>query len=165
MDPVAGGVALGAGAVRAEEYWHNKRQQAEQNQDLSDQADTEKSVVAPQQEQQQVSTRTIVPSDTDRTVSNASQSVMTDSTVPTSISGSGDAPIAVASIPISTRPTTLLSEDMLTKEIHTAYDTNPDGSVNARPTGEIFPTVLRHDTDTSISALHVPGEYPRAAAL
>jgi hypothetical protein len=33
------------------------------------------------------------------------------------------------------------------------------GSV-MHPTGHIFPSVMRHDTDISVSDLHVPGEYP-----
>lgn len=43
----------------------------------------------------------------------------------------------------------------------TAYDTNPDGSQNAHFTGRIFPAIIRHDTDISVSNLHVPGEYPK----
>lgn len=43
--------------------------------------------------------------------------------------------------------------------IHTQYDTARDGRVNAHPTGHIFPAVLRHNTDVSVSDLHVPGEY------
>jgi len=43
----------------------------------------------------------------------------------------------------------------------TAYDTNPDGSQNAHFTGRIFPAVIRHNTDVSVSNLHVPGEYPK----
>ena len=31
----------------------------------------------------------------------------------------------------------------------------------AHETGSVFPKIIRHDTDMSISALHVPGEYPR----
>ncbi|KAK4983300.1 phosphatidylinositol 4,5-bisphosphate-binding protein [Elasticomyces elasticus] len=31
----------------------------------------------------------------------------------------------------------------------------------AHQTGRLFPRVLRHDTDMSVSRLHVPGEYPR----
>lgn len=32
----------------------------------------------------------------------------------------------------------------------------------AHVTGEFFPRVVRHDTDLSVSKLHVPGEYPAA---
>ena len=31
----------------------------------------------------------------------------------------------------------------------------------ARPTGNLFPSLLRHNTDMSVSALHVPGEFPK----
>jgi len=33
-------------------------------------------------------------------------------------------------------------------------------SRGAHETGRIFPSVLRHDTDMSVSGLHVPGEFP-----
>jgi len=31
----------------------------------------------------------------------------------------------------------------------------------ARETGQIFPTVLRHSTQMSVSQLHVPGDFPK----
>ncbi|TKA75280.1 hypothetical protein B0A55_05086, partial [Friedmanniomyces simplex] len=34
-------------------------------------------------------------------------------------------------------------------------------SQGAHETGRFFPTIVRHDTNISISALHVPGEYPK----
>ena len=33
----------------------------------------------------------------------------------------------------------------------------------AHETGHIFPSVVRHDTDISVSQLHVPGEFPKKA--
>ncbi|KAM0709949.1 hypothetical protein Q7P35_002311 [Cladosporium inversicolor] len=33
----------------------------------------------------------------------------------------------------------------------------------AHETGQIFPKVIRHDTDISVSQLHVPGEFPKKA--
>lgn len=33
----------------------------------------------------------------------------------------------------------------------------------ARETGHIFPSVVRHDTNMSVSRLHVPGEFPKPA--
>ena len=33
----------------------------------------------------------------------------------------------------------------------------------AHETGQIFPKVIRHDTDISVSQLHVPGEFPKRA--
>ena len=33
----------------------------------------------------------------------------------------------------------------------------------AHETGRIFPKILRHDTDISVSQLHVPGKFPRGA--
>lgn len=43
---------------------------------------------------------------------------------------------------------------------HTVYDTDPvSGRPNARATGSMFPAVLRHNADVSVSRLHVPGEF------
>lgn len=36
-------------------------------------------------------------------------------------------------------------------------------SRGAHETGQIFPKVIRHDTDISVSQLHVPGEFPKKA--
>jgi len=33
----------------------------------------------------------------------------------------------------------------------------------AHETGTIFPKVIRHDTEMSISQLHIPGKYPKQA--
>ncbi|KAJ9647009.1 phosphatidylinositol 4,5-bisphosphate-binding protein [Coniosporium tulheliwenetii] len=35
------------------------------------------------------------------------------------------------------------------------------GPTQMRETGRIFPAVLRHNTDVSVSQLHIPGEYPK----
>lgn len=48
----------------------------------------------------------------------------------------------------------------------TADATNPENlggleSEGAHETGKIFPTVIRHDTEMSISQLHVPGKFPK----
>ena len=43
---------------------------------------------------------------------------------------------------------------------HTVYNTDPvSGRPNARATGSVFPAVLRHDADVSVSGLHIPGEF------
>jgi hypothetical protein len=43
---------------------------------------------------------------------------------------------------------------------HTVYDTDPvSGRPNARATGSMFPAVLRHDADVSVSGLHIPGGF------
>jgi hypothetical protein len=43
---------------------------------------------------------------------------------------------------------------------HTLYNTDPvSGRPNARATGSMFPAVLRHDADVSVSGLHIPGEF------
>jgi len=43
---------------------------------------------------------------------------------------------------------------------HTVYNTDPvSGRPNARATGSMFPAVLRHDADVSVSGLHIPGKF------
>lgn len=38
-------------------------------------------------------------------------------------------------------------------------------SEGAHETGAVFPRVVRHDTEMSVSRLHVPGEYPRSGTI
>ena len=83
-------------------------------------------------------------------------------------------PLTVLAEPVADLPTELTVPQPASAEIsaapttaeanHTAYDTNPDGSVNATRTGTVFP-ILRHNTDTSVSNLHIPGEFPRGTGL
>lgn len=48
-------------------------------------------------------------------------------------------------------------------EAKTANDAVP-GDSHAHQTHHIFPSVIRHDTSTSVSQLHVPGEFPASRA-
>jgi hypothetical protein len=151
MAPAAAGTQIGAaGALGAEEYWRGKRQEAEERQAAQevDTADTPKTpVVAGQPPQAPVAASS------------------TEQTPHTPITVSGRSDTAMSTLSQSTVPTELSVSPAVERTEHTLYDTNPDGSVNATPTGRIFPTVLRHNTDTSASNLHVPGEFPKAPAI
>jgi len=165
MALAAGGAVLEAGAFGAGEYWHNKRQQAEQLPQ-----DTHKDEALP--EAVEPAAAPIPLRNPTRTLDGA-----TDESAPGS---TGPASRFSASTTGSEFPTGAASSqqeksegsgleggsgaDAATAPAHTAYDTNSDGSVNARRIGRIFPSVIRHDTSTSISNLHVPGEYLRGSA-
>jgi len=123
------------------EHWREKRTAVEERQQLSDSTDTEKMAVV----QDQVPLPVPVSAVSERTMSEGATSILSESTAATELS---ESPIA-SKVKFGSMGG------------HTQYDTNPDGTVNAKPTGTIFPTVLRHNTDTSVSNLHIPGEFPR----
>lgn len=54
--------------------------------------------------------------------------------------------------------TTAPSEAGLERE----RDRERDGRAGVRPTGHLFPSVVRHDTDMTVTQLHVPGEFGAA---
>lgn len=76
--------------------------------------------------------------------------------------------LASISFPASQQDTSVLSQTNAIDNtasvdtVHTESDTMlEDGpSRGLHKTGHMFPSVLRHDTSTSISQLHVPGEFP-----
>jgi hypothetical protein len=201
MAPAAGGAAVGASAIGAEEYWQDQRRKGEE---LEAQQERER--------QAAVNGNNLVPPEpmkrpsngvNDRAISDVATSpTRTESTAPTTVSGFDQemgnvTPVVIPSTTagVHTQPTATTAENPMfapatvapeglhkqavsstvvpnsvpsssttTAQVvsHTAYDTNRDGSINAHGTGNIFP-ILRHDTDTSISNLHVPGEFPRAS--
>lgn len=194
MAPAVSGAALGAGAVGAEEYWRNRRKEAE--------AQREERALNP-------AFGPLAEGTTEKMPVDSSPSTFTDSTAPTSFNGNstdtnysmlivplqgvttakspvlgegnipGAAPLYIppASAAVALEPITgpsatesqpesfddTVKEDLdvlpTGSSVHTQYDTARDGRVNAHPTGHIFPTVLRHNTDVSVSDLHVPGEF------
>lgn len=65
---------------------------------------------------------------------------------------------------IATPPTTTVA-DITTPATNTAARSADEGlggneRIGAHETGQLFPRVIRHDTNLSVSALHVPGEFP-----
>jgi hypothetical protein len=173
MAPAAGGAVLGAGAVGTEEYWRNRRNEAEEQRQR-------------QEDEKAIPNRTKPLSVTEESEPRTGPSAMADSTAPNSFNGETVVPLVpLSKVTTTTSPTTsgtvpsaaplptptpaaaVASEPVpVTPEteptgsaVHTKYDTSADGSVNAHPTGHIFPRVLRHDTDVSVSDLHIPGEF------
>jgi hypothetical protein len=176
MAPAIGGAALGAGAAGTEAYRRNRKtnaeaQKEERNLDpLSE--DTEKT---PAESTPSVNTDSTAPTslDGDNTITNIPVVPLQKVAATASpIVGEGSIPgaapaaapsAAVALEPITGGPSTMEPESIDTlptgSMVHTKYDTGSDGAVNAHPTGRMFPAVLRHNTDVSISDLHIPGEY------
>jgi hypothetical protein len=71
------------------------------------------------------------------------------------LSGSSSPPVlspAIASPPATTAATTAATR--------TDEGLGGNERQGAHETGELFPRVIRHDTSLSVSALHVPGEFP-----
>lgn len=65
---------------------------------------------------------------------------------------------------VNTAPTTLNYGPAPTTTTAATNNTTSLGgheSAGAHETGRIFPSVVRHDTDISVSQLHVPGSFPR----
>ena len=172
MTPAVGGAALGAGAVGTEEYWRNRRKEAEAQTDergLNPLAVLGEKIPATGSSPSTFTNSTaptsfdgdnnnnIVPVVPLQKVAATSSPVVGEGSIP------GAASAAVASESITGGPSTMEPEsiDVLStgSTTHTKYDTSPDGTVNAHPTGHMFPAVLRHNTDVSISDLHIPGEY------
>ncbi|TID14348.1 ph domain-containing protein [Venturia nashicola] len=194
MAPAVGGAALGAGAVGTEEYWRNRRNEAEAQKEeraldsaLNPLAEdtTEKmhigssphaftdNTVPTSYNNDNVATPSIIQTVPLQGVTTAKSPVGGEGSIP------GAAPLSIppASAAEALEPITGTSAIIQEPEsfndvakegvdvlptgtsIHTQYDTARDGRVNAHPTGHIFPAVLRHNTDVSVSDLHVPGEF------
>lgn len=64
-------------------------------------------------------------------------------------------PTAITSDPLASATTTTAVRSGSTDE-----HLGGNERVGAHETGELFPRVIRHDTSLSVSALHVPGEFP-----
>ncbi|KIW00876.1 hypothetical protein, variant [Verruconis gallopava] len=159
--PAAAGAVMGAGAVGAEEHWRTKREEAAQRQaEATAQnvgvADTGKSPGAAEPDSL---SRSLLP----LPVTTTAGAGVTEQALysPASASGGGQSDTVMSVVSQSTAATELTESPTASQVAlsHTAYDTARDGTVNATPTGKLFPAVLRHDTNTSISNLHVPGEY------
>jgi hypothetical protein len=192
MAPAAVSAGAATAAADTEEYWRAKRLQAEDEQ--------RKNIAAGQHV---------------RDDGELSSPAMTESTAPTSVSGTDmtkdhAAPMVAAAIPTPVRtappyepvPATVgvsptgkkglsltgvaatetddnstlavataglqsaKAAQSGTVESPTAYDTDLlTGEPNAQATGAVFPAVVRHDTDVSVSGLHIPGEYPKSAEV
>jgi hypothetical protein len=150
MRPAATGTAVGTAAtLGAEEFWRNKANAAEDRAAIQEvnMADTGKMAVVAEP---------VVPEPV------FAENTVAEPILHTPVTASGRSDTAMSMLSESTAATELFDSPTASKTQHTLYDTNPDGSVNATATGRAFP-VLRHNTDTSVSNLHVPGEFPNTS--
>lgn len=153
MAPAAGGAAVGVvGGAATEHYWRQKRMEAEQSQSQPQPHSELGADVPPPRAQGHTVPSTAVSDRESRPSGEGMSSIASPaSSAPTTLSG-------VESVHGSGEPKRVGTGISL--ESHTAYDTGRDGSLIAKPTGAIFPSILRHNTDVTVRDLHVPGEYP-----
>lgn len=147
MTPAAAGVAgVGAGALGTEAYRRHQRDATVPEEEVSP--------VSPEE-----ATPPAVPQQSDRGLSRPAQSIATytptySAYAPTSsgASKSGPSTGVVGGPSTSTQPAGLFQS--------AAGRLGGLEGKGAHETGT-FPTIVRHDTDMSVSGLHVPGEYPK----
>jgi hypothetical protein len=154
MAPTAGGAAVGAGVLGAEEYWRSKRQAAEELHEAQlEQQPTDHTDFAAQP-------TTNTHSDSDARTLSEPTSTMTASTAPSTVQS--DIPIVTA-LPISP-PTTTKPSELDSTPIQEPLDTTATPIPTATASTEAPRVLTRNNTDFSISNLHIPGEYPKTVA-
>jgi hypothetical protein len=189
MAPAAGAVVGAAGVLGAEQDWRKQREDAEKREaiqeiDMADRANSptaeagvlplpasstrplQDDHIAPTSPVEPILTTPVTATSTDHPAP-SSASIITQDTIATDLTNT-----PVANKTIFAGPSTTGVADYgqatpgehVVAEGHTMYDTNSDGSVNAEFTGRGFP-ILRHNTDVSVSDLHVPGEFPRGRGV
>ncbi|OCK86208.1 hypothetical protein K432DRAFT_388029 [Lepidopterella palustris CBS 459.81] len=144
MAPAAGGAA--AGGLAAEAY--RRRQQKQQHDpELSSPTQEPTPTTAPV-------SRSEVPAPVPLTHVPPSEPASLTSTIST-ISTS------ISSDTIPKKPPLDMAD---TAPVAASSSTYMSGETPMHEMGQIFPTVMRHNTDISVSDLHVPGQYPKAPA-
>lgn len=180
-----GGAAVGAaGALGAEHYWRKKKEEAEVRNAASPGANAVSGIDMADHANSPTASAGVLPlppTSSHGPADPAPNSPVEPILAPPVVMGSLNAPAAAST---ATGPPSVLSDSTAATELtdspvtskfglvdgvatgpgvgHTAYDTNPDGTVNAKQTGRVWP-ILRHNTDVSVSNLHVPGEFPRGS--
>ncbi|KAK0949462.1 phosphatidylinositol 4,5-bisphosphate-binding protein [Friedmanniomyces endolithicus] len=159
MAPAAGAAAgAGAGAgVMGAEYWWNQRNKAAVREGVPA-SRPEAPAAMPAQPSQRDFERAGDNSNQTAFSSNRGAEAPTPAILPaTTFGGFADSPAvfnkAAASEPVASSGTG-----------DTSTSTPGLGGLErqgAHETGRFFPSIVRHDTNVSISALHVPGEYPK----
>ncbi|KAK0290653.1 phosphatidylinositol 4,5-bisphosphate-binding protein [Friedmanniomyces endolithicus] len=161
MAPAAG-AAAGAGAgVMGAEYWRNQRNQAAVREGMPEQSGhrAEPAFMPAQPREREVER----PGDNGNQTafsSNRGAEAPTAATLPATTFGGFDEPAAVSNKATASEP--VFSSG--TQDNKTSTATQGLGGLErqgAHETGRFFPSIVRHDTNMSISALHVPGEYPK----
>lgn len=160
-----GGAALGAGAgaLGTEAYRRYQRDETVPEDNVARSADPTSSKAAYQPATMDEPTATsLPPADTTAIPAAASAGNVAPSTAPFRSLGSDanypkaqDTAPAFGSVPMnnSTVGNSTLGD--------TGSRLGGLESRGAHETGRIFPSVVRHDTDMSVSGLHVPGEFPK----
>ena len=157
MAPAAAGVAgVGAGALGAEAYRnHHENQQMPATDETTEAYSDDQEGTQYQQIPGTDVTVPVVPAKSERRRSSPpANPVAPEPHVPNSTAydtNRDSIPSSSGGMSTSTAPT----------EVSTSSGLGGLESKGAHETGHIFPRVVRHDTNMSISALHVPGEFPR----
>ncbi|KAK1819023.1 phosphatidylinositol 4,5-bisphosphate-binding protein [Friedmanniomyces endolithicus] len=162
MAPTAG-AAAGAGAgVMGAEYWRNQRNKAAVREGVPEQRDpkAEASAARPAQPSERAFEPVVNSGNHTAFSSNRGAEAPAPATLPaTTFGGFAESP-AVSNKAAASE--SVFSSGMQDPNNSTA--TPGLGGLErqgAHETGRFFPSIVRHDTNVSISALHVPGEYPK----
>jgi hypothetical protein len=153
MAPAAGGAAVGAAAIGAEEYSRNKKGETEELEHHPEQQQTAHTDFANQSATTTHKLSNTLSDAPERTLSEPN-SAMTASTAPTTVSSSEIPAVTGLPIPaISAKPSEPVQEPMAAAALTPPAVADTDS-----------PRVMsRQNTDFSISNLHIPGEYPKTA--
>ncbi|ORY15889.1 hypothetical protein BCR34DRAFT_155557 [Clohesyomyces aquaticus] len=142
MAPAAGGVA--AGALGVEAYLQH---QQHQQQEMEQQPLTEENQAIPNGNPTAISIAPPV----------GMPEPVTTASDPASI------PTTLSAAPTSTKDESFLVE---AEAVPAAVSSKPvNGGPVSKDAGSAFPKMMRHNTDMSVSDLHVPGEYPKTPGL
>ncbi|KAF2144719.1 uncharacterized protein K452DRAFT_306498 [Aplosporella prunicola CBS 121167] len=168
MTPAAGGAA--AGIVGAEAYRHYNQQHEHERQpdELAELAGVDNAT----EPARQGAFSSAIPSQQNSSLAYPDMPATADATSnPSMMMNTADAPDYVAPARATESPAAIFANAAAANangtrgfpdaDAHAAVSGDAKANAHAHPTGGIFPAVLRHDTDVSISQLHVPGEYPR----
>lgn len=162
MAPAAAGV--GAGVLGTEAYHH------QQNKDLSSTTPSVEQQQTPYEDERPrdlTGGQTTMPTSNEAATTNPSASANNNGISGATYTGTAPFPVLIpnsSNVPQSPE-FVCYTESTYGAETPGAQSTDGLGgleSEGAHETGNIFPKVVRHDTDMSVSKLHVPGEFPPA---
>ena len=161
MAPAAG-AAAGAGAgMMGAEYWRNQRNQAAVREGVPEQsAPRGEPAAMPAQPREREVERFGNNGNQTAFSSNRGAEAPTPGILPATTFGGFNEPAAFSNKAAVSEPVFGSG----TQDTNTSTATPGLGGLErqgAHETGRFFPSIVRHDTNMSISALHVPGEYPK----
>lgn len=154
MAPAAGGAAAGAGAVATEEHWRNKRMQAEEQLAQSQNADvTEVIDHKPEENEQQ---NTVAVATGGRVPETSATPTAVTREIPPSIASQ------IEAVPPRAASGNATPEVYVPTGAASAIPETRTGLSETKTSG--LPSMNRQNTDSSISNLHIPGEYPKGVS-